>query len=394
MKKFFALCAVASMFVACAKESTDSLVEDFLTPEENAGQVAVQFKSNVTASVQTKAQGGVDQWNAKQDLYIYGFQRVSGAVDYRTATPLIDNVLTKSPSDNGSSALSVLNSENDPFYYVGNYVYDFFGYYLDDLSASVQRRTDGVYVDVELTGGEDIMLAKADPAEDVKRARTEGVFTGDDNWKDAYAYSAYAARRGVQPTLVFKHQLVRFTFQITSGSEYSTTGDAEKNLYVTGLTMKARNKATLCVAGNNPGFVDIEEDMEELYLCSKENGELVGLKKYEVPDKSVVVSDGSNILGESLMVIPNDAPESGETDSYSMTLYMEQAGIKLPYPVDVKFSSVTGAPSGQTQFTAGYSYRITIKVYSIEDVEISAELEPWHAGGDLEIDTDDAPEII
>ena len=53
MKKFFALCAVASMFVACAKESTDSLVEDFLTPEENAGQVAVQFKSNVTASVQT-----------------------------------------------------------------------------------------------------------------------------------------------------------------------------------------------------------------------------------------------------------------------------------------------------------------------------------------------------
>ena len=164
MKKFFALCAVASMFVACAKESTDSLVEDFLTPEENAGQVAVQFKSNVTASVQTKAQGGVDQWNAKQDLYIYGFQRVSGAVDYRTATPLIDNVLTKSPSDNGSSALSVVNSEGDPFYYVGNYVYDFFGYYLDDLSASVQRRTDGVYVDVELTGGEDVMLAKADPA--------------------------------------------------------------------------------------------------------------------------------------------------------------------------------------------------------------------------------------
>ena len=32
------------------------------------------------------------------------------------------------------------------------------------------------------------------------------------------AYSAYAARRGVQPNLVFEHQLARFTFEIIPGS--------------------------------------------------------------------------------------------------------------------------------------------------------------------------------
>jgi hypothetical protein len=92
------------------------------------------------------------------------------------------------------------------------------------------------------------------------------------------------------------------------------------------------------------------------------------------------------------MVIPNDYVAGG--DAYRMSLVMEQAGKTITYPVDLKFSSVTGAPSGQTQFTAGYSYRVTVKVYGLEQVELSAELEPWLPGGDIEINTDDAPEIF
>ena len=118
------------------------------------------------------------------------------------------------------------------------------------------------------------------------------------------------------------------------------------------------------------------------------------LEEYVVPNASEVVADGSNVLGESLMVIPNSAPVVGESDKYSMVLSMVQDGKSIDYPVDIKFSDVTGSVEGQTQFTAGYSYRITIKVYGLEKVEVSAELEPWMPGGDVEIDTDDAPEII
>ena len=391
MKKIFTFLATAAMLAACAKETPQVPANDFSAPAENGGQVAVLFNSNVTASVQTKAQGGVDAWNGNQNLYIYGFQRVKGGIDY-SATPFINNVVAVSPVEGAAdNVLAVIDeTDNKPFYYVGNYTYDFYGYYVDDLDIDPIAEATGVRVPLVLTGGEDIMLAKADPAADVEKARTNGTFTGDNSWNDLYAYSAYAARRGVQPSLVFKHQLVRFTFQITSGSEF----EDDNRLTVTGLSVNARNVADLCVAGETTGLVNIQPETAALELKSLVGGALTDLEEYIVPNASEVITDGSNVLGESLMVIPNPAPVVGESDKYSMVLSMVQDGKSIDYPVDLKFSDVKGTVDGQTQFTAGYSYRITIKVYGLEKVELSAELEPWVPGGDIEIDTDDAPEIL
>ena len=210
-----------AMMAACAKEAPQASVPSVLAPAENAEQMEVKFHSNVTASVQSKAQGGVDAWNGAQNLHIYGFQRQSGAVDYTAVEPFINNVPAASPDEGAADyGIVVNNADKKPFYYVGNYTYDFYGYYVDDLVAVPQTDADGVYLNLELTGGEDVMLAKAVPATDVQKAKDNGVFKGDATWKDGYAYSAYAARRGVQPSLTFKHQLVRFTFQITSGSVF------------------------------------------------------------------------------------------------------------------------------------------------------------------------------
>ena len=391
MKKIFTFLATAAMLAACAKETPQVPSNDFSAPAENGGQVAVLFNSNVIASVQTKAQGGVDAWSGNQNLYIYGFQRVKGGIDY-SATPFINNVVAVSPVEGAAdNVVAVIDeSDNKPFYYVGNYTYDFYGYYVDDLDVDPIAEASGVRVPLVLTGGEDIMLAKADPAADVEKARTNGTFTGDNSWNDLYAYSAYAARRGVQPSLVFKHQLVRFTFQITSGSEF----EDDNRLTVTGLSVNARNVADLCVAGETTGLVNIQPETAALELKSLVDGALTDLEEYIVPNASEVITDGSNVLGESLMVIPNPAPVVGESDKYSMVLSMVQDGKSIDYPVDLKFSDVKGTVDGQTQFTAGYSYRITIKVYGLEKVELSAELEPWVPGGDIEIDTDDAPEIL
>ena len=391
MKKIFTFLATAAMLAACAKETPQVPSNDFSAPAENGGQVAVLFNSNVIASVQTKAQGGVDAWNGNQNLYIYGFQRVKGGIDY-SATPFINNVVAVSPVEGAAdNVLAVIDeSDNKPFYYVGNYTYDFYGYYVDDLDVDPIAEASGVRVPLVLTGGEDVMLAKADPAADVEKARTNGTFTGDNSWNDLYAYSAYAARRGVQPSLVFKHQLVRFTFQITSGSEF----EDDNRLTVTGLSVNARNVADLCVAGETTGLVNIQPETAALELKSLVGGALTDLEEYIVPNASEVITDGSNVLGESLMVIPNPAPVVGESDKYSMVLSMVQDGKSIDYPVDLKFTDVKGTVDGQTQFTAGYSYRITIKVYGLEKVELSAELEPWVPGGDIEIDTDDAPEIL
>lgn len=393
MKKIFTFAAAALVMAACSKEPVQTPVKDFQAPAEKAEKKAVEFRSNVTVSMGSKAQGGVDAWSGSQNLYVYGFQRVSGAIDYATATPFINNVVAVSPSGATSdNSITVLDeTDGKPYYYVGNFTYDFYGYYVDDLDAEPRAEQTGIYVPLTLTGGEDIMIAKADPSVDVQKAKDAGQFRGDlATWNDRYAYSAYAARRGVQPSLVFKHQLVRFTFQITSGSEF----ESNNRLVVKGLSLEARNVADLCVAGENIGLCNINSTKQTLSLKSLSRGALGDLVEYVVPNASDVIEEGSNVIGESLMVIPNETPAAGQTDKYSMILTMEQDGKTINYPVDLEFSDVTETPAGQTKFTAGYSYRITIKVYGLEDVDLSAELEPWVPGGNIEIDTDDAPEIL
>ena len=126
------------------------------------------------------------------------------------------------------------------------------------------------------------------------------------------------------------------------------------------------------------------------------DGALVDLVAYEVPDKDAVVVEGANILGESLMVIPNEVVD-GEADTFNATLTMTQFGETQELPLTLSIADVKdaeGNPVNQTQFTAGYSYLITVKVYGLEEVKISAELEPWKDGGKIEIDTDEEPEIF
>ena len=221
MKKVYLFPAIAVMaaMTACTKEPVNTTVpEDELVP--------VQFGlASPNYSVTTKASGGLDQWN-NTTLYVYGFDRE--AADY--SNPFINNVAATAASDlTASLDVKDANNNGNPYYYQGSTVYDFYGYHVDDaatpeaetptpiiVSEEVSTEgttplTKGVYIPFTITGTQDLMVAKADPATDVTGA-TETVTAEQ-------AYSAFAARRGVQPTLTFKHQLARFKFKIVSGSE-------------------------------------------------------------------------------------------------------------------------------------------------------------------------------
>ena len=41
-----------------------------------------------------------------------------------------------------------MNEPHSPFYYNGNFTYDFYGYYIDDLVAEPQAAADGIYLDL------------------------------------------------------------------------------------------------------------------------------------------------------------------------------------------------------------------------------------------------------
>ena len=372
MKKIFLFAAVVAA-VACAKEAPQTSVENpvvVVTPAEEGEAMPVAFGTNLTASVTVKSQGGVDAWDATQKLYVYGFQRTARAIDYATVTPFIDKVSAVSPASGVVGDLNLINPANNlPFYYQDNNTYDFFGYYIDEITPTTVKEADGIYVPVTITGGEDIMVAKANPAID-------GASLSDYR----YAYSAYSARRGVKPTLNFEHQLVQFTFNILSGSENA----ADHSLKVSRLELNARAKGDLYVAGHFLGFKNVATELTTLSLF--------GFNGYDVPNKV----DGATAqrIGDCIMVIPNtNTPVNGDT--FNGTLYLTQKDAEeMPVNFTLEFKKVEGAPAELTKFAAGYSFDVTLTVYPSEVVVVSAKLADWKSGGKISIDTDKLPEIL
>jgi hypothetical protein len=72
----------------------------------------------------------------------------------------------------------------------------------------------------------------------------------------------------------------------------------------------------------------------------------------------------------------------------------------VPVGFTLKFSDVKDVPVNSknipviSAFEAGYSFEVTIKVYSLETIDVSAELTEWVNGGNLGIDTDEPPTIF
>ena len=75
MKKFFYFAAALAVVAACSKAAPEGPENVwFEAPAEDGAPMAVSFGSNVSV-IKAKSQGAIDEWNAKQKLYIYGFNR-------------------------------------------------------------------------------------------------------------------------------------------------------------------------------------------------------------------------------------------------------------------------------------------------------------------------------
>ena len=59
-----------------------------------------------------------------------------------------------------------------------------------------------------------------------------------------------------------------------------------------------------------------------------------------------------------------------------------------PQEWTLDITKIEGAPEGATKFEAGYSYKVKIVIYGLEEVKITAELEDWKEGGSTVLDPD------
>ena len=395
MKKLYVYVALAAMGVMAACSKNDNV-----DPQGNGGNTVIDDNSPVAVelgvkgldadvSVVSKAQGNgsVEAWDS-QELYIYAFDRTE--TDF-TQAAFIDNVKATAPTKGDPEVMKgAIDLKNpaypeEPFYYQGSTTYDFYGYHVDGAADNVDAGSQAVqtteeatriYVPFTIDGTNDLMIAKADQATDI---------SGTEVTNEALAYSAYAARRKVQPTLKFEHQLARFYFYIVPGAA------SADNISVTGIKMKSKTKGNLVVVGETRGIEVTDDTYSDLALMQRgTSGALEALAptKPETFNTAPDAAQTEKQVGESLLVIPNDETQ------FDLIVSMEQEGVEsgvADLNAVIAASALEGDGVNTSKFEAGKEYKVVITIYGLEQVVITAELVDWTDGGTVPIDPDQIP---
>ena len=415
---FFAL-AAAGMLTACSNDDTLGG-----NGEQNASEQQIRL-GVASSKVQTRGTGTVggmtdddNKW-AGQTLWVYMLQK--GSMDlalYKApaaggvATPdveVFNNKEFKAPTtaDNTKSGLATTADGTIAYYPVsGNY--DFWGYRVDDAAVGgtpVVKTVDDAgteveanaatkrVVDIEIDGSQDIMAGKAAPSAD--------EVTKLGGYADNF-YSAYAARKGVQPNITFEHLLTRFTFEVRAGSKATAGLPAGGNtdaVKVTGVSVGSKTTATLTVAYTGATkkaaeLLTFTGDASPLILKQRDeavadnNAPLVALKPVTLTwtDDAATIGDVLKV-GEALLVAPGEK-EYPLTIALSQDVLQKVGEAKVTMPLEQK---ATIKMDGTKTFEPGKSYKVTITVYGLEDIRVTATLVPWADGGSIDIDDDRNP---
>ena len=416
---FFAL-AAAGMLTACSNDDTLGGNGDQNVSEQ-------QIRLGVASSkVQTRGTGTVggmtedeNKW-AGQTLWVYMLQKGSMELGYyktpaeaagaAVGTAVFDNKQFNAPNtgENTVSGLATTADGTIAYYPVsGNY--DFWGYRVDDAvtgtpdvktvndagdEVAADQATKRV-VDITIDGSQDIMAGKAVPSTD------EVGKLGD------YAenfYSAYAARKGVQPNITFNHLLTRFTFEVRAGSKATAGAGASGNteaVRVQGVSVESLTDGKLTVAytGETKEAADLltfTGDASPLKLKQRadatadHNDALTDLVEVPLTWPAVGEATVGDVIpvGEALLVAP------GQTE-YPLTIALAQKVKKNTAAADKEDMALeqkaTIKMDGVKAFEPGKSYKVTITVYGLEEIEVTATLVPWADGGSIDIDDDRNP---
>lgn len=415
-KMFFFALAAAGMLTACSNEDTLGG-----NGEQNVSEQQIRL-GVASSKVQTRGTGTVggmtdteNVW-AGQTLWVYMLQKGSMDLAYYKSpavgttaaaeTEVFNNKKFKAPNtaDNTKSGLATTADGTIAYYPVSDN-YDFWGYRVDDAAVGgdpVVKTVDDTgaeveanvatkrVVDIKIDGSQDIMAGKAVPSAD--------EVTKLGNYKENF-YSAYAARKGVQPNITFNHLLTRFTFEVRAGSKATAglpAGGNTEAVKVTGVSVNSKTTGTLTVAytGATKEAADLltfTGDASPLKLQQRSatavdnNDPLVALEPVSLTwtDENAAMGDVLKI-GEALLVAP------GETE-YPLTIALSQDVLqkvgeaKVTMPLEQK---ATIKMDGAKKFEPGKSYKVTITVYGLEEIEVTATLVPWADGGSIDIDDD------
>lgn len=419
-KMFFFALAAAGMLTACSNDDTLGG-----NGEQNVSEQQIRL-GVASSKVQTRGTGTVggmtdaeNKW-AGQTLWVYMLQKGSMELGYyktpddaataAVGTAVFDNKEFKAPNTAASTVSGLATTADGAIaYYPVSGNYDFWGYRVDDAVTGTPdvKLVDDTDTEVEanaatkrvvaikINGSQDIMAGKATPSTD------EVAKLG--NYADNF-YSAYAARKGVQPNIIFNHLLTRFTFEVRAGSKATAGAGASGNteaVRVQGISVESLTDGKLTVAYTGPtkeaadlltftGAASPLKLQQRSTTAADNNDPLVALEEVALTwpaDANATVGDVLPV-GEALLVAP------GQTE-YPLTIALAQKVKKNTTAADKEDMDLeqkaTIKMDGVKKFEPGKSYKVTITVYGLEEIEVTATLVPWVDGGSIDIDDDRNP---
>lgn len=414
MKKYlFIALATAGMLSSC---SSDDIVSNGVNPgnEESRQQILIGLGQTVTRGTGTVggfADDTDNKWN-KQVVNIYMLNRNTmelAVFDPLTdKTPLYDNMTFFTPDllQTGRAYAT----DDSIKYYPTQGKFDFWAYRLDDAVTATPnpvRETDSIYVDFTIDGSQDVMVAKAVPslADTTKLTPTEGANAGV--FQDR-AFSAYAARNGVQPDLKFRHLLSRLTFDVIPGS--ANTIDPLTPVIVDRIDVlsPATGRLTIAALGDSKGekqAIKWNAELDTLTLMQRpdlapgatkndslplvafQSVTLANRGDYQTPGDASTPFVGDTVrVGEALLVAP-------EVTEYEILVYLHQPtrqtnGSSTTEDVPFSYKDVIKL-TANAPFKAGYSYNVQIKLYGLQDIQVTTTLGKWLEGETISLIPED-----
>lgn len=427
MKKLFLMGAVASLGLLASCSSDDDLSTG---GNGKDGLQQIKIGMGVQANVATRGTGTVgavgekeNTW-ANQTVNVYMLNKGTLELAKFGTDPIYENAVLTTPADNASGIATefVGGVAQYKYYPTTKTAFDFWGYRLDDADVTAAGDQDGsataaaiknnkfvpyissdsLLIGFKIDGTQDIMAGKAVPTvEEIAKC------SGEDN-----IYSAFAARRDVQPNIKFEHLLSRLNFQVLDGKNTETT-DEDKAVKVTGITVKSKATGKLVIAYK--GKAAFENVSDQLIVDSDAVAEKDSalLKELKVMQRASASSPLTEKLVELQPVTPKwnngmaMATQVGEAllaipaNKYEITINLKQKvqvkGDKN-HPTDpddfqekeyTYTAELKNTVNPEKGFEPGYSYNVTITVYGLSEIQITTTLIPWKDGGNIEMNPED-----
>lgn len=378
----FFYAAIASVALASCTKGND----DIVAPNENAEKQAIQFVMGNAVEVTTRGTGavgdilsGTNEW-AGEKLHVFMFEKgtMTLAQDPNNNNNHFFNNEEISAPANGTEGIAVYDHGTNTKYYPGNGNFDFFAYHADDaITSAIIESDDAFTVAVKIDGTQDLMTAKAA----MNAAEKEDYISSSNDPNCNRVYSAYSARREINPRFQFTHELSRLVFYAIDMAEEDFEKYNPEGKYV-GIQidsvkiLNTKTIGTMTIAATDANKLGVVWNEATSTLTLEERA-AAGLETSKM--NPVKVNADTVRLGESMLIAPGNGGSVRELVVY----YTQRPNgddnmiIKNEYQVAL-----------DNDFEKGTQYNVFFKVYNNEKIGLQVELTAWGKGEDIDIDSE------